>query len=69
MHNLIAEKALGKRIVSFGESGGFVKGKSEFPLRKVQGPERAENRGIGAEMAVQKLHYIDIILPYGFYEN
>jgi len=49
MHNLIAEKALGKRIVSFGESGGFVKGKSEFPLRKVQGPERAENRGYQAE--------------------
>ena len=33
---LSAEKALGKLGVSLGESGGFVRGKSEFPLRKVK---------------------------------
>ena len=38
---LSAERALGKLGVSLGESGGFVKGKSEFPLRKVQGAENA----------------------------
>ena len=34
-----AERALGKREVSLGESGSFVRGKSEFPLRKVQEAE------------------------------
>jgi hypothetical protein len=38
--NLNAKKALRKRKVSLGESGSFVRGKSEFPLGKVQ---RAEN--------------------------
>ena len=33
---------MGERRVSFGESGRFVKGKSEFPLRKVL---RAEKDG------------------------
>ena len=32
----VVESALGKRIVSLGESGSFVWGKSEFPLRKVK---------------------------------
>ena len=36
-----AERALGKLGVSLGESGGFVRGKSEFALRKVQGAENA----------------------------
>ena len=31
-----AERALGKRKVSLGESGSFVRGKSGFPLGKVQ---------------------------------
>ena len=31
-----AERALGKRKVSLGESGSFVRGKSGFPLWKVQ---------------------------------
>jgi hypothetical protein len=34
------ESGLGKRRVSLGESGSFVKGKSEFPLRKVQEAEK-----------------------------
>ena len=38
---LSVEKALGKQIVSLGESGGFVGGKSWFPLTKVLGAEKA----------------------------
>ena len=34
------ERALGKQEVSLGESGGFVRGKSEFPLGKVQEAEK-----------------------------
>ena len=34
-----AERALGKREVSLGESGSFVRGKSGFPLGKVQKAE------------------------------
>ena len=33
------ESALGKRRVSLGESGSFVRGKSEFPLWKVKEAE------------------------------
>ena len=34
------ESALGKRRVSLGESGSFVRGKSEFPLWKVKEAEK-----------------------------
>ena len=34
------ERALWKREVSLGESGSFVRGKSEFPLGKVQEAEK-----------------------------
>ena len=37
---LSVKRALGKRVVSLGESGGFVRGKSEFPLTKVQKAEK-----------------------------
>jgi hypothetical protein len=38
--NYNIKKALGKQEVSLGESGSFVRGKSEFPLRKVQEAEK-----------------------------
>ena len=46
---LIVESALGKRVVSLGESGGFVRGKSEFPLRKVQRAEKALKTSISGQ--------------------
>ena len=42
--NQNAKKALGKQEVSLGESRSFVRGKSEFPLGKVQEAKRAEKR-------------------------
>ena len=36
---------MGKQEVSLGESGSFVRGKSEFPLRKVKEAEKAEKCG------------------------
>jgi hypothetical protein len=42
--NQNAKKALGKQEVSLGESRSFVRGKSEFPLGKVQVAKRAEKR-------------------------
>ena len=39
MRRQVVESALGKQRVSLGESGGFVRGKLEFPLTKVQETE------------------------------
>ena len=38
--NQNTKKALGKQEVSLGESGSFIRGKSEFPLGKVQRVEK-----------------------------
>ena len=38
--NQNTKKALGKQEVSLGESGSFIRGKSEFPLGKVQRAEK-----------------------------
>ena len=51
-----------KRKVSLGESGSFVRGKSEFPLRKVQGAKmgrktRISGRNGGYEIAL----HIDLL--------
>lgn len=39
------KKARSKDEVSSGESGGFLRAKSEFPRRKVQPPEKALKKG------------------------
>ena len=41
---------MGKRKVSLGESGRFVKGKSEFPLRKVKEAEKDGKQAISGAM-------------------
>jgi hypothetical protein len=38
--NQDTKRALGKQEISLGESGSFVRGKSKFPLRKVQRAEK-----------------------------
>jgi hypothetical protein len=38
--NQNTKKALWKQEVSLGESGSFIRGKSEFPLGKVQRAEK-----------------------------
>ena len=43
------ESGLGKRRDSLGESGSFIKGKSEFPLRKVQEAEKGWKTGISGQ--------------------
>ena len=49
------ESALGKRRVSLGESGSFVRGKSEFPLWKVK---EAEKRQFQGKQIIPKFLYI-----------
>jgi hypothetical protein len=44
--SLNVERALGKREVSLGESGSFLRGKSEFPLGKVKEAEIGRKTGI-----------------------
>ena len=41
---------MGERRVSLGESGRFVKGKSEFPLRKVKEAEKDGKQAISGAM-------------------
>ena len=41
---------MGERRVSLGESGRFVKGKSEFPLRKVKETEKDGKQAISGAM-------------------
>ena len=52
------ESTLGKRKVSVGESGSFVRGKSEFPLRKVKEAELGRKRGYWGKGTAKKLLYI-----------
>ena len=64
------ERALGKLGVSLGESGGFVRGKSEFPLRKVQGAEKAEKGRLG--LVKDLVNFVDMggcndCFSYGLY--
>ena len=57
------ESGLGKRRVSLGESGSFVKGKSEFPLRKVQEAEKGWKTGISGQRENSEiaLHFCFIV--------
>ena len=53
---------MGKRRVSLGESGRFVKGKSEFPLRKVKEAEKDGKQAISGPWKTLKMLYIYFIV-------
>ena len=57
------ESGFWKRRVSLGESGSFVKGKSEFPLRKVQEAEKGWKTGISGQRENSEiaLHFCFIV--------
>ena len=53
---------MGKRKVSLGKSGSFVRGKSGFPLRKVQEVKWAEKRGFHGESGGSEIAlHIDLL--------
>ena len=53
---------MGERRVSLGESGRFVKGKSELPLRKVLRAEKDGKQAISGPWKTPKMLYIYFIV-------
>ena len=58
---------MGERRVSLGESGRFVKGKSEFPLRKVLRAERDGKQAISGAMEDSENAFTSILLSHRFH--